>query len=839
MTGLAQDLRYALRQLRRSPGFTAVAVITLALGIGANTAIFSVVDAVLIRMLPVQRPEQLFRLINISKEGKTIDAFSYPTFKLIQENNQTLSGIIAFHPLGTVDFVVNGKGELAQAQGVSGTYFTTLGVKPILGRTITTADEARGVSQVAVISYGYWSRRFSRNPAAVGSEIVLNGTSFAIIGVTPPEFFGLEPGQSMDVSIPLTSVPVLQPQFAAVGSPYDLLNASFRNWLHLMVRLGDGQTEAKALANLGSIYEQAMRQAAEGMRGLPFDSPSARTDFAQSRLTLESGSHGLAALREKFSKPLAFLMAVVGMLLLIACTNLANLLLARCNSRQSEIALRLSLGAGRMRILRQLLTESVLLAAAGGGLAVVVALWGSKGMANIMSRSTSAIHLDVHPDVLILVFTALVSIVAVIVFGLIPAWRASRFDLSQAVKESNRAATAAMGRSRITEGLLIPQISLSLVLMVGAGLLVRTLENLKNIYPGFREQNVLLFSIRPGMIGYRDTQVSELYERLLEQIKRVPAVSAVTFSTFSPLAGWSGLTDARIDGYTPRQGENPAISVNFVGPGYFRTMGTTVLLGRDIAEEDRAGTPRVAVINEAMAQNFFGDSNPIGRRFSIPGWTGDDSAMEIVGVVENAKFINLREQDPPAAYIPFFQTPDAFLAANFEVRSSINPTALVASIREMIQQADSRLPLFGVKTLDEQIDETIVQERIVALLSSLFGIVALILACVGLYGVMSRLVVQRTHEIGVRVALGAERSRVLWLILGKGIAISLIGIVVGMAGALGITRLMVTLLFGVKSTDVQTMLFASLAMIGVATFACYIPARRAANVDPIVALRYE
>src|SRR6267378_3918908 len=767
-----QDLQFGLRILRKSPGFTVVAVLTLALGIGANTAIFSLVDAVLIRMLPVQRPEQLFRLINVSKDGKTIDAFSYPTFELIQENNQTLSGVIAFHPLGIV-------------------------------------------------------------------EIVLNGAPFAIIGVTPPEFFGLEPGQSVDVSIPLTSVATVQPQFAAAGSPFDVLTAPFRHWLHLMVRLRDGQTEVQALANLGPIYERAMRQVAEGMRGLPFDSPSARSDLAQSRLKLESGSRGLAALREQFSKPLALLMAVVGVLLLIACTNVANLLLPRCNSRQSEIALRLALGAGRARVLRQLLTESALLAAGGGGFAAVVAFWGSNAVANIMSRSTSAIHLAVHPDMRILAFTALVSLVAVIVFGLIPAWRASRLDLSQAVKEGNRAATAALGRSRIGEGLVIPQIALSLVLTVGAGLLVRTLENLKSSYPGFREQNVLLFSIRPGMIGYTDAQVAEVYERLLEQIKPTPTVSAVTFSAFSPLAGWSGFTDARVEWYTPRQGEYPAISVNFVGPRYFRTMGTAVLLGRDIAEDDKAGTPKVAVINEAMAQHFFGDSNPIGRRFSIPGWKADTSPMEIVGVVENAKFINLRDQVPPAAYIPFFQSPDSFLAANFEVRSSTNPTALAVSIREMIQQADSRLPLFGVKTLSEQIDETLVQERIVALLSSLFGMVALFLACVGLYGVMSILVVQRTHEIGIRMALGAERFRVLRLVLGRGMAIALIGVVAGMAGAVGVTRFMATLLFGVKPTDVQTMLFASLAFIGVATFACYIPARRAMGVDPMVALRHE
>ena len=833
-----QDVRFGLRMLRKSPAFTAVAVITLALGIGSNTAIFSLVDAVLIRMLPVQRPEQLFRLIDLNKEGKTIDAMSYPTFKLIQENNQSLSGIIAFHSLGIVDFVVNGKGELAHAQAVSGSYFTTLGVKPIFGRAITTADEARSASHVAVISYGYWTSRFNRDPSGVGSEIVLNGAPFTIIGVTAPDFFGLEPGQSVDVSIPLTSVAIVQPQFAAAGSPFDVLTAPFRHWLQLVVRLGDGQTEVQALANLGPIYEQAMRQAAEGLRGLPFDSPSARSDLPKSKLKFESASRGLAALREQFSKPLTFLMAAVGVLLLIACTNVANLLLARGNSRRREIALRFALGAARARVIRQLLTESVLLGVGGGAFGVMVAFWGGNAVANIMSHSTSATHLVVHPDMRILAFTALVSLVAVILFGLIPAWRASKLDLSQSVKEDNRAATAAPGRSRIGEGLVIPQIALSLVLTVGAGLLVRTLENLKNSYPGFREQNVLLFSIRPGMIGYTDAQVAELYERLSEQIKQTPTVSAATFSAFSPLAGWSGFTDARVEGYTPQQGEYPAISVNFVGPRYFGTMGTAVLLGRDISEEDRAGTPRVAVINQAMAQHFFGDRNPIGRRFSIPGWKADASLMEIVGVVENAKFINLRDQVPPAAYVPFFQSPDSFLAASFEVRCT-NPTALAASIREMIQQADSRLPLFGVKTLNERIDETLVQERIVAWLSSLFGLVALFLACVGLYGVMSSLVVQRTHEIGIRMALGAERFRVLRLILGRGMAMALIGVVAGITGATAVTQFMATLLFGVRPIDSPTILSASLASIGVAALACYIPARRAASADPMVALRHE
>jgi predicted permease len=834
----AQDLRYALRILCKSPGFTTAAVLTLALGIGANTAIFSLVDAALLRLLPVEKPEQLFEVTSINKEGRTNDFFSYPTFKTLLENNQTLSGLIAFHPLGNLDFVLNGRGELARGQAVSAGYFTTLGVRAVVGRTITAADETGGAAPVAVISYRYWTSRFRRSASAVGAAIALNGAPFTVIGVTPPEFFGLEPGQAVDVSIPLTSVALAKPQFAAAGSPYDILVAPFRNWLHLMARLRDGETEAQAKANLAPIYEQAVRQAANGLRGLPFDSPGGRSAVAEFRIQLEPGSRGLMALRQQFSKPLMFLIVVVSVLLLIACTNVANLLLARGNSRQKEIALRLALGAGRPRVIRQLLTESILLAAGGAAIGVILAFAGSRSLVGLMSNSTSTIQLDVHPDVRVLAFTGLVSLIAVVIFGLVPAWRGSRLDLSQAMKECGQGLIAVPGRFRMTEGLVIGQVALSLVLTIGAALLVRTLQKLKDFYPGFREQNVLLFSIQPGMVGYNDTQVAELYERLTGRIQAMPGVTAVSFSTFSPLAGWSGFTDAKLEGYSPRQGENPAIAINFVGPSYFKTLGTAVLRGRDITAKDRSGAPRVAVINEAMAQHFFGDTDPIGRRFSIPGWTGDPSQMEIVGVVEDAKLISIRDEVPPEAYIPFLQVPDSLFAMTFEVDST-NSISLAGFVHQMIQQTDKRLPLFDVKTLSQRIDESLVQERAVAFLSSLFGLLALFLTCVGLYGVMAGSVAQRTHEIGIRMALGAERTGVLRLVLGRGMAVALIGVVVGIVASVAATQFMGALLFAVKPVDAPTILSVSFASIGVAAFACYIPARRATRVDPMVALRYE
>jgi predicted permease len=837
---LLQDLRFGLRQLRRNPGFAAVAIITLALGIGANTAIFSLVDTVLLKMLPVRNPEQLVRLAYVTRNYGGEEFFSYRTFELLANNNRTLSGIIAFHSLGNVDLVVNGEAGLASGQAVSGNYFAMLGVKPALGRVLLPRkNDAQPGNPVAVISYGYWTRRFGRNPSVVGQAITLDGAPFTIIGVAPREFFGLEPGQRVDVTIPLAQVARVQPGWAATGSPYDVFRAPFRNWLRLMARLKDGQSKAQVLANLQPIFGQAMREAVEGIRGLPVDSGQVHQEISQSRLRLESGSRGLTALRRQFSKPLLFLLNVVGVLLLIACSNVANLLLARARSRQREIGLRMALGAGRRRVIRQLLTESILLSAAGGALGTLLAYWGSSSLVLLMSRSQSAIQLSVRPDARVLAFTAIVSFLAAIVFGLAPAWRVSRLELSSAVKGSGQGTAGAHHRFRLGDGLVVSQIALSLVLFLGAGLLVRTLQKLKDLDPGFDQQNVLLFSLNPGLVGYKNSQLAQLYGQLSERINAMPGVRAVSFSDFSPLAARFGSTVPIVEGYTPRPGENTPVNINFVSPGFFRTLRTAVLLGREFTGNDRIGSPKVAVINEAMAHQFFGDSNPLGRRFSIPDWVGDTSQIEIVGVAENTKIHDLREQPVPAAYMPLLQEPDAVLAVTFEARTASSPGILAASVRRLIRQTDSRVPLFDVKTLSEQVNDSLVQERLVASLSSLFGFVAVFLSCVGLYGLVSYSVTRETHEIGIRMALGAQRLEVLALVLRRGMILALIGIGVGILAALGLAQLMGSLLYGVSPTDPLTFLMASLVLTGVALLACYIPARRAAKVDPMVALRYE
>jgi predicted permease len=837
---LLQDLRYGVRQLRRGPGFTTVAVLTLALGIGANTAIFSLVDTILLRVLPVRNPEQLVRLTWVTRNHGGDEFFSYPTFRLLADNNRTLSGVIAFHSLDNVNFVVDGQPGLASGQAVSGNYFTMLGIRAVLGRMLAPSDdEPQGGSPVAVISYGYWTTRFNRSAAVIGKGITVDGASFTVIGVTPPEFFGLEPGEPVDVSIPLGQVPRVKHGWAATGSPYDIFRAPFRNWLRLMARLREGVPRPLALANLQPIYKQAMRQADEGLKGLPIASGQAGEGFPQIRLQLESGSRGLTTLRRQFSKPLLFLLTVVGVLLLIACTNVANLLLARASSRQREIGLRMALGAGRLRVIRQLLTESVLLSTAGGALGTVLAYWASTSLVALMSYSQSAIRLSVRPDARVLAFTAIVSFLAAIVFGLAPAWRVSRLELSRAVKDGGQDKTGLHHHFRLGEGLVVSQITLSLVLVVGAGLLVRTLERLRDLDPGFDAQNVLLFSLNPGMVGYKNSQVAQLYEELSGRIKAMPGVRAVSFSDFSPLGRRFTFTVPSVESYTPRPGENIPVSVNFVSPGYFKTLGTGILLGREFTRVDRVGTPKVAVINKAMARYFFGNANPIGRRFSIPGWVGDTSEIEIVGVAENAKLHDLREQTVPQAYFPWLQMPDSLFGITFEVRTALNPRLLAASVRRLIKQTDGRVPLFDVKTLTEQVNDSLVQERLVASLSTLFGFVALFLTCIGLYGLISYSVTRKTHEIGIRMALGAQRLQVLKLVLGRGMILALIGVGVGSIAAMGLTRLMASLLYGVKPTDFLTFVLAPLALTGVALLACYIPARRAANVDPLVALRYE
>jgi len=830
---LAQDLRYGLRMAWKNPGFTAVAVLTLALGIGANTAIFSLINAALLKMLPVAHPERL-ATIGCSAD----DAFPYPAYKQLRDRNQVFSGVLAFRRFEDFDLEVDGHAGLVKGQVVSGNYFSVLGVSAILGRTITPDDdrEAAG-SPVAVISYDYWVKRFNRNPSVVGRKVALNGSPFTLIGVTPPDFFGLVPGSPIELSVPISMVGQVRPGWSAAGTPYSVLSAPFRNWLYLMGRLGPGVTEQQALANADAIYRQSMREAADGMGGLPFDSPRVKEMYLRFRLRLEPGGRGLATLRQQFSRPLLILMAIVGVLLLITCANVANLMLARASVRQREIVVRIALGAGRRRLVRQLITESALLALVGGACGLLLAFWATGSLLALMSHASTPISVNAYPDTRVLAFTALISFVTAILFGLAPALRATGPGVA-GLKESGRILGDMRPQSRLGKALVVSQVALSLVLLVGAGLLVRSLRNLRDFNPGFNAQHVLLVSLNPSLVGYKEQQVVALYQRLTAEIKALPGVRTVSFSDFSPMAVRLSYTMPTVEGYTPRPGETTPVMLNVIGPDYFKSLETPVLLGREFTDADMAGAPKVGIINQAMARHFFGDANPIGRRFSIPGWRADSSWLEIVGVIGDAKYHDLREQTPPQAYIPFLQSPESG-TSTFEVRVATDPVSLAAGVRRIILQADSRLPVFDVKTLTEQVDESLVEDRLVTSFSTLFGLLALLLASVGLYGVMAHAVSRRTNEIGVRMALGAQPRQILGMAMRETLLLLVLGVAIGIPVALGASRLIRSELYGLGPSDPLTILTTTLLMLGVAGLAGYFPARRATKVDPMVALRYE
>jgi predicted permease len=830
---LVQDLRYGLRMAWKNPAFAAVAILTLALGIGANTAIFSLINAALLKMLPVAHPE---RLVTIGCSAD--DVFPYPAYKQLRDRNQVFSGVLAFRRFENFDLEMDGHAGLAKGQVVSGNYYSVLGVNAILGRTIAPDDDrVEGGGPVAVISYDYWAKRFNRDANAVGRKIEINGSPFTLIGVTPPDFFGLVPGSPIDVTIPICMVAQVRPEWAVAGTPYSVLSAPFRNWLYLMARLGPGVAEQQALANADPIYRHSMREAADGMGGLPFNSPRVREMYLQFRLRLEPGGRGLATLRPQFSRPLLILMAVVGLLLFICCANVANLMLARASVRQREIAVRIALGAGRRRLVRQLITESALLALAGGAAGLLLAVWATSSLVALMSHASSPISLSAHPDARVLAFTALVSFFTAILFGLVPAMRTTEPTVS-GLKESGRILGGTRPQSRLGKALVVSQVALSLVLLVGAGLLVRSLRNLRDFYPGFNAQHVLLVSMNPSLVRYKEEQVVRLYQRLMAEIKAFPGVRSASFSDFSPLAQRLSFTMPTVEGYTPRPGETTPVMLNIIGPEYFKALETPVLLGREFTQADAAGAVKVGIINQAMARHFFGDANPIGRRFSIPGYRADSSWLEIVGVIQDAKYQNLRDQAPPQAYIPFLQSPESGYVT-IEVRASTEPSNLAAGVRRIIQRADSRLPVFDVKTLTEQVDESLVEDRLVASFSSLFGVLALLLAAVGLYGVMAHAVSRRSNEIGVRMALGAQPRQILEMVLRETLWLVSLGVAIGIPIAMGASRLIRSELYGLRATDPLTILMMTALMLFVAGLAGYLPARRATKVDPMAALRYE
>ncbi len=833
MSALLQDLKYGLRMLGRNPGFTAIAVLTLALGIGANTAIFSLLNAVMLRQLPVQEPGQLVLLGTGNGRGST-DTFaftrlySYPFYREMQQKNQVFSEVSAVlslffeHMHGTVEG--SGSLESMNVQLVSGTYFSMLGVKPMMGRMFSRSDDdPEGGQPIAVASYAWWNRRFSRDPSILGKTVTFGSTVYTIVGVAPPEFFGTEVGEAPDLWIPLSMEKQVSPGWNGLDDKW------FES-LEILGRLKPGVTVSQAEANVNLLA----RQIWHGFAG-PVLTKDQQSRLDRAHIPLTPAGRGLPRLRREFSLPLQILMVVVGLVLLIACANIANLLLARASTRQREIAVRMAVGAGRSRLVRQMLTESLLVAFIGGGLGVFFATWASQLLLVMVSTGNSPLPLEVAPDARVFAFTFLISCLTAALFGTFPALRSTRIDLTPALKEA-RGGAPGQGHSKLARVLIVSQVSLSLVLLVGAALFLRTLVNLAHVGTGFNKENVLLFSLDPPAVGYKeDSRLVNLYQQIAQKINAEPGVRAASVSFFTFNQGeWSG--NIVVQGRAP-QGADPNVTNNVVGQKYFTAMGIPLLVGRVFGPQDTEKSPKVAVINETMAKVYFPGGSPIGRRFGIGDDPKKSSDFEVVGVVGDAKYVGLREKPQPAAYFPYPQRIGFY--NDLEVRYSGDPAAIIAEVRRAVGEVDHSLPVTYENTLAQQVDQSVNTEALIAQLSAFFGLLAVFLACIGIYGLMSYTVSRRTNEIGIRMALGAGRSGVLWMVMRESLTLVGIGLVVGLPVALAAERLVSKMLYGLGAIDPLSMAVSGILLLAFALLAGYLPARRASCVDPMVALRYE
>ena len=844
METVLKDIRYGIRNLLKRPGFTAIAVLTLGLGIGANTAIFSVVNAVLLRQLPVKDPQQLVFLSNPNRHGvnggqETGDRrlFAYHEFEFFRDHSQVFSGVVAVQstlPTMAIGIEAADKSEQtdrARVSMVSGDYFPVLGVNPVLGRTFTAEQDLAGRNNpLAVISYEYWKNRFGLDKDILGRRLRIGKTSFQIIGVTPPKFTGETVGFAPDVWVPLT----MQAEDHLLAAPKDV--ASKQMWLQVIARLKPGVTLEEAGASINVTLQQLLLSEANQ---LPVDQ---RAGYLNQHIALVDGSRGASSLRSSFEKPLLILMGLTVLVLLIACSNVANLLLGRAAGREKETAVRLALGASWRRITQSSLIETMIIALVGGSLGLLLAQWANALLLRLVSPDATPVPLDLQPDARMLAFTFAVSLFTGIFVGLVPALRALRVDLNSTLKGKTKGTVRNVeGNLRIPLGktLVVGQVALSLVSLIVAGLLIHSFQKLTHVEVGYDSEHILQFAIGPNPDNYKGN-VNQLHKSLLERIRLIPGVRGASLS-LTGLFGYMNLgMNISIPGFTPETGQQASVENDFVGPDYFSTTGVPILLGREIGTQDEGNAPLVGVINQTMARTYFADANPIGRRVKASAAFGTLD-FEIVGVVADSKHNDLRSKSGSWFYTPFFHAsrhPNFTWAMN-QVRISSDVAGTANAIRAAVKSEAPLLDSPEIKSVDELVGQTLKTERMLTQLSSCFGLLALMLASLGMYGVMSYNVASKTNEIGIRMALGAQARDVVRLFLEQGMLLTVIGVAIGLGGALALTRLLKSVLFGITPTDAITFTAVSLALLAVALLACYIPARRATKIEPLVALRYE
>ncbi len=816
LESLGADLRYALRALRASPGFALVAIVSLGLGVGANTAIFSLINAVVLRTLPVDHPEELMQITMGGDDRSGV--FTNPIWEAIRDRQDAFSGVFGY---AATQFNLTAGGEIRRANGnwISGDYFSTLGVRPALGRLLGRADDVRGCLPVAVLGYGFWQSEYGGSPAVAGKTISLDRKPHAIIGVADPSFFGVNVGESAQVYVPMCLRPGLD---------------SRSNWFVRVVgRRKPGLTPQQVEARIAAIAPAVFEATVPQHWGV-----AEKADYLKNGLSVVAAANGLSPIRRQYQRALMVLMAVVVLVLCVACANVANLLLARAAVRGREMAIRLAIGAARRRLVRQLLTESVLLAGLGAIAGIAFARWGTSLLVGLLSRGQLPVFLELGLDGRVLVFTLGVAVLTGVLFGLAPAWRATRIDPQVALKANGRGVAEGHSRFTIGKALVVGQLALSLVLVIGAGLLLGTFRKLVTLDPGFERDGVLIVGVNLQNTGYGSDRYGSVHRDLLDRFRALPSVQTAAASVITPISGSAWNDYVRVDGFTRKSADDALVYFNQVTDGFFAAMGTPLLAGRDFDARDRLGGQPVAIVNETLAQKFFAGTSPLGKYYRLEQHDSLGAPIQIVGVVKDAKYRELREEPLPTAYVAMSQDSAQNPYANYVLRTAGSPSSLAPSVKAMVAEVNRSIAL-ELTPLSQQVDASLARERLLATLSGFFGALALLLATIGLYGTLSYSVARRRSEIGVRIALGAGRERVMRLVLGEVVRMVIIGVALGAVAAFFSTKVMTSFLFGMSASDPATVIGSVTILTVVGLAAGAFPSWRAARVDPIAALREE